>query len=167
MAEKGLKLWGKWMGIAVIGILIIIQFFGIDRSNPPVTQEIDAPANVKNVLEKSCFDCHSNKTDWPWYSYIAPISWLVGSDVHEAREHMNFTEWDTYTTEERLELIEEIWEEVEEGEMPLGIYEIMHPDAEPTIQDKTALQEWVTSVTGETAIQSENGESEGHEDHEH
>lgn len=142
--------------ITVILIIIILQFIPVNRSNPPVSQEIDASASVIDVLQESCYDCHSNQTTWPWYSYVAPVSWLVARDVHEARDDMNFSTWDQYSDEEKSEFREEIWEEVEEGEMPLAIYTMMHASASVTDQDKSILQEW--------SLQSEEDRQEAEEE---
>lgn len=160
MANDGTRNIWKWIGIAVLGILIIIQFVPVDKTNPPVSKEIQTPSDVKAVLEQSCFDCHSNKTQWPWYSSIAPASWLVAYDVHEAREHINFSTWDKYSTEDQLEIIEEMWEEVEEGEMPLWYYVIAHPKAKMTDADTQILKDWVTSLTKKTSVESEHESEE-------
>ena len=130
-------------------LLVVAQFVPVDRSNPPVTAEIDAPADVKEILQGSCYDCHSNATTWPWYSRVAPFSWLVAYDVAEAREHLNFSEWDQLSTEDQLEAIEEVWEEVEEGEMPLWFYLPLHPEARLSATDLEVLKRWATSETGE------------------
>ena len=108
--------------IVVIILLIAIQFVPVNKINPPVTGEIKAPENVMQILRTSCYDCHSNEVKWPWYSNIAPASWLVAYDVKEAREHINFSEWQSYSAEDKADDIEEIWEEVKEGEMPLWYY---------------------------------------------
>ena len=165
MSASGEKsnLW-KWIGIGLVVILVIIQFIPVNRDNPEVTSEIQAPTDVKQILERSCYDCHSNTTRWPWYSYIAPASWLVSYDVHEAREHMNLTRWDTYSPKDRLEYIEEMWEEVEEGEMPLWYYEIPHPKSRLSDADVQIFNRWVTGIVGNTNVESENSD---HEDHEH
>ncbi len=128
--------------VAIIVIVVVLQIIPAERTNPPVSQEINAPAPVIEVLQQSCYDCHSNETVWPWYSYIAPVSWLVARDVNVAREELNFTTWDQYSDKEKSEFREEIWEEVEEGEMPLSIYTSMHPDARVTDQNMNLLQEW-------------------------
>ena len=78
--------------IAVVVIFVVIQFIPVDRTNPPVTEEIKAPENVLKILQTSCYDCHSNKTDWPWYSYVAPVSFFIVGDVSEGRHHLNFTD---------------------------------------------------------------------------
>ena len=129
--------------VAVIATLfIVIQLGPLDPTNPPVTAEIDAPDEVKAILRRSCYDCHSNETDWPWYGRVAPMSWLVAYDVAEAREHLNFSEWDRLDAEERAEGIEESWEEVEEGEMPLWFYLPLHPEARLAADDLDVLRRW-------------------------
>jgi len=129
-----------WVGLLV---LVGMQFIPLDRSNPPVTGEISAPDPVMEVLRNSCYDCHSNETRWPWYSKVAPISWRVVSHVHEAREHLNFSQWQGMPVEDREHAMEEIWDEVESGGMPLTDYLWMHPEAEPTDPQKEALRRWV------------------------
>ncbi len=99
------------------------------------------------VLRTSCYDCHSNEVEWPWYSNVAPASWLVVYDVNEAREHMNFSEWQSYSAEDQAEDIEEIWEEIEEGEMPLWYYLIAHSEAELSENDKETIKNWVHSTS--------------------
>jgi len=131
--------------IVVIIVLIGIQFVPVDKTNPPVTGEIKAPENVMQILRNSCYDCHSNEVKWPWYSNVAPMSWLVAYDVDEAREHMNFSEWASYSTEDKAEDIEEIWEEVEEGNMPLWYYLPLHPEAKLSDNDKEIIKNWVQS----------------------
>ena len=127
--------------ILIIG-LIGIQFVPVSKTNPPVTGEIKAPAEVMEILRTSCYDCHSNESVWPWYSEIAPVSWLVIDDVNEGREHMNFSEWQSYSAEDKADHIEEIWEEIEEGEMPLWFYLPLHPDARLSDAQKEIIRKW-------------------------
>jgi len=129
--------------IVIIVVLIGIQFVPVSKTNPPVTGEIKAPADVMEILRTSCYDCHSNESTWPWYSNIAPVSWLVASDVNEAREHMNFSEWDSYSAEDRAEDIDEIWEEIEDGEMPLWFYLPLHSEAKLSEVQKETIRKWV------------------------
>lgn len=131
--------------IVIIVILIGIQFVPVSKTNPPVTGEIKAPNDVMQILRTSCYDCHSNEVNWPWYSNVAPMSWLVAYDVDEAREHMNFSEWASYSADDKAEDIEEIWEEVEEGHMPLWYYLPLHPEAKLSDADKQTIKVWVES----------------------
>lgn len=132
----------KTIVIILIVALVVIQFIPVSKTNPPVTGEINAPENVMKVFKTSCYDCHSNEVVWPWYSRVAPVSWLVAYDVNEARDHVNFSEWNSYNAEDRQDNREEIWEEVEEGHMPLWYYVIMHPEAKLSAEDKTVIKNW-------------------------
>lgn len=132
----------KYAGIAVVGLLVLAQFVPVDRSNPVAGQEIEAPAEVAAVLERACYDCHSNETVWPAYSRVAPVSWLVARDVHEGREHLNYSTWDRYSLEERTELMEETLEEIVEGEMPMKTYLLLHPEAKLSAEDLAVLRAW-------------------------
>jgi cytochrome c551/c552 len=124
--------------IAVVGI----QFVPVERTNPEVTGEIETPAEVMDILRRSCYDCHSNETVWPWYSRVAPLSWKVVDDVDEGREEMNFSEWIGYSEKKKAKKIHEIWEEVSEGEMPPWYYTPLHPEAELSAADKETLRKW-------------------------
>ena len=123
-------------------LALAIQLFPITRDNPPVTGTIDAPAAIAATLKRSCFDCHSNETVWPWYSRVAPASWLVAHDVHEGREHLNFSTWASLSPAERQKLFQRMAEVVQNGAMPPGIYTPLHPDARLSLQDTTTLMEW-------------------------
>jgi len=129
--------------LAGIGVAFLAsQLVPIDRENPPVETEIPAPPEVRQVLERACYDCHSNESKWPWYGYVAPASWLVAYDIEEAREHMNFSTWNRYDREEQLDLVEEVWEEVEEGEMPPFFYTPLHSHANLDANDRAVLRAW-------------------------
>jgi hypothetical protein len=135
--------------IVLTVIIVGIQFIPVERNNPPVTGQIDAPPNVLSILKTSCFDCHSNETTWPWYSYIAPISFLVSADVKDARKRVNFSEWDKYDAEKRAKKLDAIIEEVEEGEMPLSKYTLMHPNAKMDQAKIKVLKDWINTDNAE------------------
>lgn len=137
-------------GVAVlVATFIAIQFIPVHRSNPPIEADVGAPSEVKDVLERSCYDCHSNETRWPWYSRVAPISWLVAWDVREGREALNFSTWNRLSTHEQVEMLEESWEVVDEGEMPLWYYLPAHPEARIRAQDRAVLRAWAAEGTAE------------------
>ena len=97
--------------ISALGLFFFaIQLVPVERTNPPVETEAQPLPATKEVLKRACYDCHSNETKWPWYSYVAPASWLVVDDVHQARENLNFSTWNLYDSEEQLDLIEKSWE---------------------------------------------------------
>lgn len=130
----------KYSLIAVIAIFVGIQLIPVDRSNPPIVSDLEAPIEVKTILKRSCYDCHSNEVDWPWYSYVAPVSWLVAHDVKEGREELNFSEWQKHAAD--AEMKEGIIEEISEGEMPLPIYLTTHPDTSVSEEELATLKQW-------------------------
>lgn len=142
------RIWriAKW-AIAVLAVaLALIQFVPVDRTNPPVETEVPATAEVRAVLRRACYDCHSNETVWPWYSRVAPVSWLAARDVHKGREELNFSTWNRLTTKEQVKALHESWETVEEGEMPMWFYLPTHPEARLSAQDRSILRAWSLSM---------------------
>lgn len=130
--------------ILVFLALIGIQFIEVERTNPPVIGDLQAPGQVKELLKKSCYDCHSNETKWPWYSYVAPISWLVLNDVKDGRKHLNFSEWEKLSLRKKADAKKEIWNEVSEDKMPMTIYTYTHPGAKLDITQKNIIKQWAT-----------------------
>ena len=127
--------------ILIAAIIIAIQFIPVNRTNPPVTAGLDAPMEVISVFKKSCYNCHSNETVWPWYSNIAPVSLLIASDVKDGRSHLNFSEWENLSRKDIVKMKEEIWEEIDKGKMPLSKYIFMHPEAELDQKEKNLIKE--------------------------
>ncbi len=134
------------LGLAVV--FVLANLVPVSRTNPPVEQEVDAPPAARAVLERSCYDCHSHATRWPWYAWVAPASWLLAYDVTEAREHLNFSTWGRYDREERAENLEEIAEVLEEGEMPPWFYLPLHPDARLSDAELAAVRAWTGAGDG-------------------
>jgi hypothetical protein len=127
----------KYLVIALIAAFILIQLipYGRQHTNPPVVQEPawDSP-DTRALAERACFDCHSNETIWPWYSNVAPVSWLVQHDVDEARQHFNFSEWNVENPEtHHMDFV------ISSGEMPPAIFLPMHPEARLTDAEKQQL----------------------------
>ncbi|MGE3268571.1 MAG: heme-binding domain-containing protein [Chloroflexota bacterium] len=122
-------------GLAVVFVGIQLVPYGRSIENPPVRREPnwDSP-RTRELAVRACFDCHSNQVSHPWYSYVAPASWLIAHDVEEARQKMNFSEWDL-PQREAMESVEQI----EKGEMPLPIYLPLHPEARLSAEEKEAL----------------------------
>ncbi|HSG30777.1 MAG TPA: heme-binding domain-containing protein [Thermodesulfobacteriota bacterium] len=154
-----MKKYLGYIGLILFIVLIAIQFIPVARTNPPVTSDIQAPADVKNIFKRACYDCHSNETKWPWYSKVAPSSWFVINHINEGRDEYNFSTWDKYSAEKKSEIIEEIWEEVDEGEMPLWSYIILHPEAKLSADDKKVLYNWA-----KPHISNDNSKDNEHED---
>lgn len=133
----------RWALLGIAIVFVAIQFVPVDRSNPPIAAEVPAPPEARAVLRRACYDCHSHETVWPWYSRVAPISWLVARDVAKGRDELNFSTWDRYTTKEQVKKVKKSWEEVEEGEMPPWFYLPVHRDAVLSVEDKAVLRKWV------------------------
>lgn len=146
---------------AVLALAVAIQFVPVDRTNPPVRTVMDAPAGVDSILRRACWDCHSNETDWPWYAYVAPVSWYVADDVHEARADMNFTEWPADDPEEAQDLVEEIGEQIEADAMPPNEYRWMHPEARLTPEQRRRLMDWSLSRGGLDRLDQLEGMEDG------
>jgi hypothetical protein len=117
--------------------------------NPDVEEDVAAPAEVKQVLRRSCYDCHSNETRWPAYSRVAPAKWLVRYDVHAGREELNFSTWNRYDADDRADKWEEVAEELDEGKMPPWFYLPLHPEARLSAEDAALLGRWARSHAGE------------------
>ena len=125
------------IGVALAVMVVAIQLvpYGCDHANPPVRQEPrwDRP-ETRALAVRACFDCHSNETVWPWYSNVAPVSWLTQWDVDEGRRKLNYSEWDRGQREAR-----ESAKTVRKGEMPPWIYLLPRPHARLATSERTAL----------------------------
>lgn len=124
-----------------IGGFLLIQVvpYGRDHSNPPVTGEPDWDSpQTRELAQRACFDCHSNETVYPWYSNVAPISWLTQHDTEEGRGRLNFSTWNSGGKSRELD---EIVEVVANGQMPPPIYLITHPEARLSASEKQALMD--------------------------
>ena len=134
----------RFVLFAVAGLLLAIQFVRPARTNPATDPaatlhaHVAVPANVASILERSCRDCHSNATRWPWYSNVAPVSWWVIDHVNHGRSHFNFSQWAKYNPEEQRNLLEESCELSRKGAMPLPSYLRMH-DAAMSASDIATL----------------------------
>ncbi len=151
---------------AIVVVFVGIQFIPVKRTNPPVQEEITTSPEVKKIISNACYDCHSNLTQWPWYSYVAPVSWLVVHDVSEGRHHLNFTEWNMYDQKKKDRKLDHIGEEVRDGDMPLWYYTIMHQNAKLSQVDVQMVEDWTKSqLQGRPSLQDESG-GEEHEEQE-
>jgi hypothetical protein len=140
----------------VLQILLIAflaaQLFPIQKDNPAVDPAktlyvaTTVPAEVHAVLDRSCRDCHSNETVWPWYSRLAPVSWLVADDVHGGRKHFNISEWNTYPDEKKNRKLGEICEQVKTDEMPDQKYTLMHRRTSLNADEKSLLCRWTENA---------------------
>jgi hypothetical protein len=142
--KKTLKRIG-WLAMATF---VVIQFIRPDRNNPESNPEknieavLKVPADISVIMDRACRDCHSNNTVWPWYSNIAPVSWVIARDVTGGRRHLNFSEWGNYEKKRMIKKLSEIGEEVAGQSMPLPKYLLLHSEAKLTQQERKVFSDW-------------------------
>ena len=130
-------------------VLVLIQFYRPDSNHSSYEsavnefiQQNNVTSEVESVLKTSCFDCHSNHTSYPFYAQVAPISFWINHHVEEGKEHLNFSDWNNYSTKKKLHKLDEIIEEIDEHEMPLGSYTLIHRDAKLNEESSNLLINW-------------------------
>jgi hypothetical protein len=143
--------------LKIFSVLLVLAFIIIQFINRPektssneiteddITRQANLPSDVEKIMKRSCYDCHSNQTVWPWYSNIAPVSWLVEKDVREGRKDMNFSTWGKLSDNKKSKLLSEICDLISENEMPLPVYLIMHSEAKLSDEDKKKLCDWASA----------------------
>ena len=138
----------RWLLILLAVVFVAIQFSRPARTNPPVNPAHSIEANlqvspqVAAIFNRSCNDCHSNKTVWPWYTNVAPVSWFLVNHVNEGRQDMNLSEWGSYDKDKQSHRLRDICEQVQDGEMPLSTYTPLHPNAKLSPADVQTLCDW-------------------------
>ena len=136
----------KWSVAAVAIMFLLMQLIQPARTNPPVKNDFlkvsDAPPEIATLFHAACYDCHSDETRWPWYSYIAPVSWQIAQDVNHGRRHVNLSEWPT-DAELAAKKIEDMSDEIDDGDMPLKKYTCIHKDARLSDDQRNELTEWL------------------------
>ncbi len=146
--KKALKIALLVFAIVFVGI----QFFQIDKTNPEIVKAetleslVNVPSDVSIILGKACNDCHTNKTRYPWYSYVQPSGWFLKDHVEHGKEHFNMSKFATYDANKQAKRLEEMCEEVTEGNMPLPSYTWIHREAVLTETEKKALCDWTATV---------------------
>lgn len=141
----------KWSLLVIACLFVIAQVYRPARTNPVVdnSRTIEARLQIDPktaaILDRSCSDCHSNKTRWPWYSNVAPVSWFLIGHVDRGRSEMNFSEWGNYDREEQRVLLGEICKEVQIGAMPLSSYTPLHPGSKLTAENVKTICDWTNS----------------------
>jgi hypothetical protein len=144
--------------ILLVAAFIVIQFIRPDQTNPPVVaaesieSSIAIPENVSSILARSCADCHTNTTKYPWYSQIAPASWFLANHVRDGRKELNLSVWNTYTDKKKSHKLEELCEQVEQGAMPLPSYLWIHRDAALKEGEARILCDWANAERAKIAL---------------
>ncbi|HWR51001.1 MAG TPA: heme-binding domain-containing protein [Bryobacteraceae bacterium] len=138
----------KKIALVIAAVFVLAQVVRPDRTNPEEQQartlyaKANVPENVRGIFERSCRDCHSNRTTWPWYTNVAPVSWMLADHVKDGRKELNLSDWAQYDAKRADHKLEEICEQVEKGEMPMSVYVPLHPEAKLTEADKQVLCGW-------------------------
>lgn len=138
----------RWLLLIGVGLFVIAQFIRPARTNPGSDQSLALESHVQvepkvaAILDRSCADCHSNKTRWPWYAHVAPVSWFVIDHVNHGRSHLNLSEWGNYDASEQKDLLGEICKEVKSGSMPLSSYTPLHPGSKLSGDDVKTICDW-------------------------
>jgi len=147
----------KIIALVLIFGFVVIQFYRPDRTNLPVVQAETLEAttqvsdNVAAILKRSCSDCHSNETIYPWYSNISPFSWLLADHIEEGRRELNYSVWNTYSAKKKRHKFEEICEQITSGEMPHNQYLWLHADAQLSEEDKKIVCDWAETEKAKIA----------------
>lgn len=144
--------------VILLVAFVIIQFFPIDKTNPPLNSGMDflkiknTPPEIAQIINTSCYDCHSNETKYPWYSSISPASWFLKNHINEGRKHLNFSIFATYESKRQIHKMEECIKMIEKREMPLESYYIGHQDAKLTDNQRTELVKYFKRQIEDTQI---------------
>jgi hypothetical protein len=143
-----MKKWLTAVLLALLVLFVVAQFIRPSMANPPVDEgktlyaSEPVPADVRAILDRSCDDCHTNRTEWPWYGRVAPVSWLLADHVKDGRKELNFSEWGGYTPRRQARKLEETCSEVKEHKMPIKSYLPLHPGARLSEADRRLLCDW-------------------------
>ena len=141
--------------IALLVVFVAIQFFQIDKTNPVADEKLDflvmnnTPPEIASQIQASCYDCHSNKSSYPAYTYIQPVGWFVKNHIEEGKEHLNFSEFGNYSAKKQAHKLGECYELVEEAEMPLSSYTLIHEEAVLSKEQQTTLINYFKEIEKE------------------
>ena len=142
----------KKIGIVIVLILVVAQFFGPEKNEGNLDSvemfiaETKPPADVRKILETTCYDCHSSKTNYPWYNNITPVNFWLAEHVKDGKKHFNFSTWSAYSLKKKEHKMDELHEEVAEKKMPLDSYTWTHGDANLTEAQIDAVVSWGKKV---------------------
>lgn len=145
----------KKIGWILVVVFVIAQFFGPEKNEGDLASvstfiaETNPPSEVHKILKESCFDCHSDKTRYPWYNAITPVNYWLAEHVEDGKKHLNFSKWSSYSLKKKEHKMDELYEEVEKGEMPLDSYTWTHSEANLTPKQIEAIVSWGKKVQGE------------------
>ncbi|HKF29165.1 MAG TPA: heme-binding domain-containing protein [Candidatus Binataceae bacterium] len=128
---------------SMMALLVGIQLVPSGVINPASKGEVSAPPEIHDTLRRSCYDCHSNQTQWPWYAHVAPFSWAVARDIELGRRQLNFSEWGDYYPVTRKRKLQWMGRALQQGVMPPLSYQLIHPASRLSRQDRAQLERWI------------------------
>jgi len=145
---------------SMVALLVAIQLVPSGVVNPASKGELSAPPEIQNTLRRSCYDCHSNQTQWPWYSHVAPFSWAVARDIELGRRQLNFSEWAGYYPVTRRRKLQWMGRALQQEAMPPLSYRLIHPSSRLSPQDRAQLERWIDTqlVSAATSSASKAGD---------
>ncbi|MBI2280395.1 MAG: heme-binding domain-containing protein [Bacteroidetes bacterium] len=144
--------WVKKIVFLVLVSLVGIQFFPTKRNQNTAiltadfTKTFDVPTNIQSILKTSCYDCHSNNTNYPWYNKTQPISWFMEHHIKKGKAELNFSEFGMYSKRKQKNKLKAIVNQIKEGEMPLSSYTFIHSNAKLTEQQKKEIMNWINTL---------------------
>lgn len=137
----------------ILGVVfILIQFFRIDKTNPPIDPNLDfvatmkPPAAISEQIKAACYDCHSHESKYPWYTNVAPVSWWIKGHINNGRKHLNFSQWAEYEKGKQDHKLEECIDMVDKNWMPLFTYKWLHPESKMTDTERAELIAYFKSI---------------------
>jgi Haem-binding domain len=145
----------KKIAYVLLAALVVIQFFRPERNTASgdqpnhISKRYAVPANLQDIMKRACNDCHSNNTVYPWYANIQPVAWWLADHVEEGKNELNFDEFLTYSAKKAHHKLEEVNEMVQDDEMPLASYTLIHRNAKLSVEDKRAIMDWTHAVMKE------------------
>ena len=141
----------RWLAVIGFCLFVVAQFVGPAKTNPvsdpsvALESKLQVDPKVETILNRSCVDCHSNRTRWPWYTNVAPVSWFVIGHVNDGRRDLNLSEWGNYDKRKQTTRLNQMCELAKTGAMPLSSYTPLHPGSKLSGDDVKALCEWAES----------------------
>lgn len=142
----------KVTGWILLVVLVGIQFMPTNRNQSDLIPKTDfmvvneVPKNIGNIIKTSCYDCHSNNTEYPWYNRAQPVAWFLEGHIEDGKEELNFNEWDTYSGRRKKSKLRSIISQIEDDEMPLASYTLIHRDAKLSDTEKKTVLDWVSKL---------------------
>lgn len=138
--------------LIVLVVFIVIQFFQPARNTngqvlpTDISNVIPIPENVESLLQAACYDCHSNQTRYPWYTYVQPVGWIMAGHIKDGKKDLNFSEFGAYSNRKQQSKLKSIISQIKDDEMPLYSYTIMHKDARLSKEEKELIIDWAQNA---------------------